>query len=406
MKCIFPFVVLTLFTACYGDDSRQCGPATELVNGVCTGYVQCGPGTRQMSGECVPVGPSGTAERGPGTTLVDGECVVSPEGLCFGNTSWDPDLGNCQPDPSLCAAGLVLQDGQCVDPASVPAMYVEGAEPNDGPSLGVVIETAAAATVSGCITPAAGPDIDSFYVEVMEPTLFEVTVDGHGGMLGGFLITSNDGMLPHWNRTGLSSANNIADREVYAPSAGTYRIDVADTRTLLLGLAAGDDETCYRMTVRELPLPSPEPTQPGALVNYAYTGQVRRFRWEPTPGSTEVTLFAAGSTASLVPGAVLETADGQVQTEVPNQPVRIGAAATPGLAFADFLADPIEAIGAAPELTVTLSAATAVQPPTGGLTLALPPSGDGHYLYADSAADSVADSVSTVTIGHSEGAAG
>ncbi len=217
-------------TAC-GDNSRECGLGTELVNGVCQG-AQCGAGTvADATGVCRPDG-----------------SIVCTDGTVFDN-------GVCLPDISSCGAGLVLYEGACIDPAMVDPDYAaEGA-----------IELAAEGeqvTVHGCIDPAGGVvDYNMYSFTASGPTLLDVTVDGYNGMSGAFVMdTMVDALLANdWVRFGLNLTNDMAKRQVFLPAAGDYMITVMDSRSLLNGFPVGDGNTCYLATIATLPMPVPTP---------------------------------------------------------------------------------------------------------------------------------------------------
>src|SRR4051812_15069083 len=103
-------VALAAAIAGCGDNSKECGPGTMDIDGVCTGVGTCGAGTKDDgTGVCVP----------------DGTFV------CAKGTVFDAASGTCQLDPSACQDGTVPIGGACVDPnTGLTVDAEEGAEPN------------------------------------------------------------------------------------------------------------------------------------------------------------------------------------------------------------------------------------------------------------------------------------
>lgn len=227
-----------------GDNSRECGIGTELVNGVCQG-AQCGIGTiADEQGQCVP----------------DGSVV------CTDGTTFDVAAGVCVADITACGPNLVIFEGECRDAADIDADYYEPAEPNDGmngtPSAVDIAPEGEAITIQGCVAPTdTMPDGDTYVITTTGPTLLDVMVDGYNGLAGAFMLESNVMMLNQnqWIRFGLNLFNDTAHRHVYLPAAGEYWLTVTDARSILDGVPAGNGDTCYLTTITTLAMPTPLP---------------------------------------------------------------------------------------------------------------------------------------------------
>src|SRR5687767_2946331 len=141
-----------------GDNSRECGPGTEDMNGVCVG--------------------------GGGS-------------VCANGTILNETTNECEVDPNACQDGTVLVDGQCVDEGRVDANLEEGPEPNglglfgelSGPEGAGSIDIGPVGTsfvIHGVIEPNQDadldgqlePDIDSYIIDVTAPVLVDVSADG------------------------------------------------------------------------------------------------------------------------------------------------------------------------------------------------------------------------------------
>ncbi|MCG8417872.1 MAG: hypothetical protein MJE77_08010 [Proteobacteria bacterium] len=232
----------------------------------CTsGGTTCGEGTSLANGQCIPVVDSITC--GPGTVLAGAQCVPDDSVICESGTVLNPDTATCVVDPATCGSDAVLVGNRCRDPADVVADVDECGEPNAGPgscSLNLPA-TDADTTLSGCIQPLVDeltgldvPDYDSYLFEIANPTLLEVTVDGHGGLVGGFTVQSLDDQLQrhHWTRIGTTLIGDLAQRQVYLPRAGHYRLTITDSRTLMgPDFAAGSADACYLATIRTIDIP-------------------------------------------------------------------------------------------------------------------------------------------------------
>jgi hypothetical protein len=281
-KCLagLAFVLLAAVAGC-GDNSRECGPGTLESGGACLPQATCGFGTHQQEGtyQCVP-----------------------DETACSDGTVFDPLTGSCKIDPGACQDGTVLIGDHCVDPAGALVIDAEeGPEPNGLGILegslapaGIVTlkgQGAEAFVLHGTIAPAAPdvPDVDTYLVTVAGPTFVHVTADGVGGTAAGFVavaqVDDTDDPLADWRRAGLSLASDSAQRELLLPRAGTYRLAIADTRTLVEYLTTGTSTTA-----------------PGGPTSEYYVSLTE----ETTPTATELPVVGGVATASadLAPGAL------------------------------------------------------------------------------------------------------
>ncbi|MDQ3367797.1 MAG: hypothetical protein M3680_20425 [Myxococcota bacterium] len=229
-----------------GDNSKVCGPGT---------------GDSDGDGVCEPTGAGGGVRCGEGTVL-------------------DPVTGDrCVPGPGVCGEGTVLVHGTCQDPTVDLAIDLEeGPEPNGDevgaiPAGEITLEPVGGDgfVIRGCIVPLGdtAPDLDSYLLTVTAPTLLAITADGVHGLAAGFVVTSTatTGPLAGFERYGLGLATDVARRQVYLPAAGTYRVVLADTRTLLpridgaggaVSPPAGnpDGTSCYFVTIdQQTPVP-------------------------------------------------------------------------------------------------------------------------------------------------------
>jgi hypothetical protein len=265
ISCVIALASAAIAAGC-GDNSKQCGEGTQDVDGVCMGM---GEGNN-----C-----------GPGTVDVDGTCV---------------------PEEEACAAGETAVEGNCVQ-----IDLQEGAEPNGSESganpAGVLTLGAAGDrfTANGCINnqPSASnddPDFDRYTLTITEPALVKLTVDGRGGMVGGFraLPDAADADLVGYQRLGLSIASDMSRRQVYLPKAGTYEIDVADSRTLMplvtggtLPPAGNPDGTtsCYLLHLEAQAIPAATPLVAGTPATGTIGEDLAFFTSAFTDGITSVT---------------------------------------------------------------------------------------------------------------------
>ncbi len=253
-----------------GDNTNECGAGTTNLDGVCTAAgVTCGPGTKaDATGACVP---DGALVCGAGTSL---------------NGS-----GQCTIDPTVCQDGTVLVGGECVDPGHVAVTVEESPEPN---GMGVAVATGASeasaapagsftvtaiggapVVLHGHITPRgpapAAVDVDTYQVTVGGPTVLQVSVDGIGGLQGGFVVVDGDALgaadpLASYRRVGINLTGSTATRQLVLPTAGTYDFAITDARTLALpgGHAYGDASSEYYVSIAQIALPAAVPVTPSA----------------------------------------------------------------------------------------------------------------------------------------------
>ncbi|MEJ7599611.1 MAG: hypothetical protein WKG01_17015 [Kofleriaceae bacterium] len=243
MRCILVVASFVVLAAGCGDNSKQCGTGTTDVDGECLGMGggnNCGEGTVEQNGTCVPAAEACEA----GETAIEGNCVQvdATEGA-------EPNGTELGANP---AGEILLAPG--------PDLF----------------------TVSGCMNnqPTAAnddPDFDRYQVTVTEPTLIKLTVDGRGGMVGGFYVVAADPdpTLATFERYGVSVASDMSRRQVYLPKAGVYDLVVSDTRTLIPRLegepmpAAGNPDgtsSCYLIHAETQTLPAATPLVAGTPV--------------------------------------------------------------------------------------------------------------------------------------------
>lgn len=217
---------------------------------------QCGPGTTDVDGVCTPDG-SGVGSCSDGTILVGDHCEI---------------------DPNACQDGTVLVGGACVDPGHVTADVEEAAEPNGLGLLGEQsVDPAGTITlkpegehfvIHGKIIPfqdvdgdgQQDADIDTYVIDVTGPVTLSVTTDGMHGLAGGFVSLANvatGSVLSDWVRFGVNPTGDTSSRKLYLPAAGTYLIAIADSRTLFLtgaapGAAEGSPDLEYYVTVDQV----------------------------------------------------------------------------------------------------------------------------------------------------------
>jgi len=221
----------------------------------------CGTGTVLQDGMCVP---SSTTTCGAGTVLTAGQCVPDGSVICEQGTVFDTASGQCVLDPSACADGTVLVGGECVpEDDTLTADQDEAAEPNDATGAGEITIPAIGAdtTIHGCITPRGGAaDQDVWIMNAAGPTLLEITADGVGGLAAGFIVQDNGiAVLPNYIRFGINLAGDTSKRQVFLPVAGTYLLIMDDSRALLTGDAAGNADTCYYGTIKQVAMPTATP---------------------------------------------------------------------------------------------------------------------------------------------------
>jgi hypothetical protein len=320
---------------------------------------ECGPGTVDEGGECVPAGNCGFGTKRDERT---GECVPDGDVVCSEGTVFDPLTGRCSIDPTSCRDGTILINNACVDPTGGLTIDVEeGPEPN---GLGVLEASDAQAgtitlkptnsafVVHGTLDPwrdasgdsALDPDVDTYVVTVAGPVLLQLTADGVHGITAGFLavaqVPSND-PLATWRRWGTKLAGDASKRQVYLPKAGTYRIAVADTRTLaeFLGsgtatAAPGGDDGDYYVSLTDLGVPAIA-TLPANTVTDAVDGNTLRF-YQPATG-TGITQASLAMPSDLAQASVVVMVNGVLRgfADETSQPARVmtGSLATGDTTF-------------------------------------------------------------------------
>jgi hypothetical protein len=275
-NCLLTLAALGCAVGC-GDNSKECGPGTVDEEGSCVPAANCGFGTKrdEVTGECVPDG-----------------SVVCSEGTVF-----DELTGRCEIDPGACRDGTILINNACVDPTAGLTIDVqEGPEPN---GLGILEASLAQAgnvtlkpagtafVIHGTIDPwrdtdtdgALDPDVDTYVLSTAGPVLLDLTADGVHGITPGFVavaaVEATDPLVS-WRRFGLRLVGDTSRRQIYVPKAGTYRIAIADTRTLGQYLtsgasdaAPGGDDGDYYVSITNVGVPTlttlPSSTVTGTL---------------------------------------------------------------------------------------------------------------------------------------------
>jgi hypothetical protein len=246
-----------------------------------------------------------TDDCGAGTVLDGDSCVPADMPDCGDGTVYDQVSRECVLSADICASGTVLVEGRCQEPAGITPDLEEAAEPNDTGGLAGQIPVPAVGdglVVHGCIDPYDGnpplaqdgsqlmPDVDSWTIEVSEPTLLDVTSDGVGGLSAGFLVLPSDPALQRdfWSREAFSTAGDLVQRQLFLPRAGEYEISMWDSRSLLarlmivpLPLGAGGPGACYYATVRRLPMPEAVPLPVGDAVDATLSTGPQVYRFDP-----------------------------------------------------------------------------------------------------------------------------
>ncbi len=220
----------------------------------------CGTGTTEQNGTCVPTN-TNTTTCGAGTTLMGTACVPDGSMICDQGTTFNPTTNECDVDMTACAAGTVLVSGVCVpEDETLTADLEEAAEPNDaGPAGSFAVPAIGAdTTIHGCVTPRAGAaDTDLWVMTTTGPALLEITADGVGGLAAGFVVQDNAiASLPNYSRVGINLVGDTSKRQVYLPVAGDYLLIMDDSRALLTGEGAGNADTCYYTTVKQVAMPA------------------------------------------------------------------------------------------------------------------------------------------------------
>lgn len=242
-----------------GDNTAgtTCGDGTTLSDdGECV--ANCGAGTTLENGMCVP-----NVACGAGTVAIGDECVPDGTMICEQGTVYDMTVGGCVLDPSACAEGTVLVGDECVnEDDALTADTEEAAEPNEtmGAGMFVVPAIGEQRVIHGCITPKAGgvADEDIWIMTASAPSVLEITADGVHGLAAAFAVIdgSQNPLLADWQRLGVNLTGDTSKRQVYLPAAGTYLLIMDDSRSLILGEAAGGPDTCYFTTIRQVALPA------------------------------------------------------------------------------------------------------------------------------------------------------
>lgn len=219
-----------------------------------------------------------SVECGEGTAVNDdGFCVPTGGGTvnCTDGTMLDEETNSCVIDPDACQDGTVLIGEECVDPtAGLTVDVTEAAEPN-GFDVGGEASVDPAGefelkpigqkvVLQGNLNPHADrdedgakeSDFDTYLFQTEDPTLVEISVDGVGGAAGGFVIFGAVDGLDNWRRFGVNLTGDTSKRQVYLPGGGIYLLAIADTRSLVLGEAAGDPNNKYYVTVEKKAIPT------------------------------------------------------------------------------------------------------------------------------------------------------
>lgn len=290
--------------------------------------------------------------------------------------------------------------------ATLTADFAEAAEPNDSPEspAGTVAVPALDASVvlRGCITPQplvvaptdggvdAGSaadagfvnDVDVWALTTTGPVALEVTVDGVGGLVGGFAVQhdGSDPALANFQRLGLNFAGDTAQRQLYLPRAGTWLFAVLDGRTMLnSGPVGGSPSSCYFATVRQVPLPAASPlTLPST--GGTYGGALQVFT-HTAASEGEVFELASVANPELQPSFVLSRASSlQVSRDVGGTE-RAQAGALSAMEQLTVVFDPQVHLGVLPAPYSLDALAVAGQPlPTGGSTVMVTRPGGGPGL--------------------------
>jgi hypothetical protein len=320
-NCLLVSVTLGCALGC-GDNSQECGPGTVDEDGVCVPAANCGFGTTrdEETGECVP----------------DGSIV------CSDGTVFNALTGRCEIDPDSCRDGTVLINNACVDPTNGLVIDLqEGPEPN---GLDIIEASPAQAgnivlkpqgtpfVVHGTLDPwrdtnndtLLDPDVDTYLVGVAGPTLLQMTSDGVHGITAGFIavaqVPSTD-PLASWKRWGTKLTGDASRRQLYLPKAGTYRIAVADVRTLSEYLsdgtataAPGGDDGDYFLSLTDLGVPTITTLPANTIAGTVDGNALQFFQSAPGTGVTQATLampsdLAVASVIVMVNGTLRGFAD-------------------------------------------------------------------------------------------------
>ncbi|HEY5949928.1 MAG TPA: hypothetical protein VIV40_30750 [Kofleriaceae bacterium] len=328
-NCLVALVTLGCVWGC-GDNSKECGP-----------------GTVDVEGECLPAGNCGFGTVRDETT---GACVPNGDVVCSEGTVFDPLTGRCEIDPASCRDGTVLINNACVDPTAGLTIDVEeGPEPN---GLGVIEASEAQAgnialrpvnsafVVHGKIDPwrdadsdgMLDPDVDTYVLTVAGPVLLQVTADGVHGITAGFVAWADVPLgdpLALWNRYGLRLVGDASQRQLYLPKAGTYRIAIGDTRSLVeylttpnVDTAPGSDDGDYYVSITDLGAPSITTLSTNS-VSDAFDGNALHF-YQSAPG-TGISQATVAMPSTLVQAAVIVMVNGMLRglADETSQPARV-----------------------------------------------------------------------------------
>ncbi len=341
-----------LFAAC-GDSGAECGTGTVEVDGTCVPSDQaCGTGTTldTATGTCEP----DISDCATGTVLMAGECVPDGSVICETGTTYNATSGKCDADITGCATGTVLISGECVPyDDTLVGDVTEGAEPNGGevgatPSPVDMPAVGSDVVISGCVGPQPDYDLDDngdsdldFYVlQATGPTLLDVTIDGVGGMSGGYAIIPTDGALSAdgWFRFAVNLVGDTTQRQVFLPKAGVYILAIADSRSLWGGLAVGDNATtCYFATVANVALPTPTVITAASTTGTS-SSDVQFYSYDPAEGDTLNTTLTldtlSGQTENGVTTLVDNTYVSYSETPSPAQDTIAGLADASVVMFA------------------------------------------------------------------------
>jgi hypothetical protein len=176
------------------------------------------------------------------------------------------------------------------------------------------------------------PDVDTYVVTVAGPVLLQITADGVHGITAGFVAVAQvpgSDPLASWRRWGTKLAGDASKRQVYLPKAGTYRIAVADTRTLGEYLATGTataapggDDGDYYVSLTDLGVPMIA-TLPANTVNDTVDGNALRF-YQSAPG-TGITQASLAIPSDLALGSVVVIVNGTLRgfADETSQPARV-----------------------------------------------------------------------------------
>jgi len=292
------FTGATLVAAACGDNTKECGENTEL----------------DEDGYCVGTG-------GPA--------------MCTNGTILDPTTNACVIDPAACQDGTVLVNGACRDPnTDLTPDVLEGAEPN---GAGVVESSTTpageitlkpigqAVIIKGTTNPFRDADLDgqkdadydTYFVDVTAPTLLDISVDGTNGTMSAFLVLASAASNPvntvdsGWIRYGMNVTGDASKRQVYLPTAGTYAIAFADTRSLFIdadsppaagaGGAAGNAMANYYATIQQVEMPVATPitlTAGAAEISGAIGSDIKVYAAPMGLGLNQVTLEMPGAAAN------------------------------------------------------------------------------------------------------------